>query len=121
MPIQQDDQLFLIFQAARPYIPKNTFTYSFLITTLRAVLILNGITIFGGLIWHGSFEAQEMFRFFVVLSTVLSSRVLLMLRGGSITKGTPLTSNGIFDLSLVNLPGVPTPRQVRKLSSLSGY
>ena len=116
VPIPQDDELTLIFQTARCYIAKNTFTYSFLVTLLRAVLILNGIFLFGGEIWRGSFEAQEVFRFFVVLSTVLSSRVLDMLRGGSISKGTPLIAEGIFDLSLVTLPLVPTPRQVRKYS-----
>lgn len=117
LPVPDLDKLSEVFCSARCYIAENTFIYSFLMTILRAILILNGISTFGGNIWQGTFEGMEVFRFFLVMSTVLPNRALDMLRGGVIKKGTPLFADGKYRLSLLNIPGVPSPRQVRKYRS----
>ena len=69
------------FKAAHRYIPRSSFVYSFLITTLRAVLILNKVHGFGRYIWHGSPEGKDVLRFFAVLSTVATESVMDALRG----------------------------------------
>ena len=46
-------------KAAHRYIQRSSFVYSFLITTLRAVLILNHVHGFGRYIWHSTPEGKD--------------------------------------------------------------
>jgi hypothetical protein len=108
------DVLTATFTAARPYISRYCFVYSFLLTLLRAVLILNCVPGYGRNVWTDSLEGMDVLRFFAVLYTISSGSVLEALRGGAIARGTPIRVGGIYDLRLVNLPCVPSKRMLQR-------
>ena len=111
-----------MFLQARPYIPDKTFVYSFLYTIFLSILILNGIIApFGGRIWSNSFEGQDIFRFCCFIYTVISSKVLDILRGGNMKKGDLPMHKGIFDLRRINLPNIPNSTEVHKIMGKSRF
>ena len=107
------------FKAAHRYIQRSSFVYSFLITTLRAVLILNHVHDFGRYIWHSRPVGKDVLRFFAVLSTVATESVMDALRGGAIPNETDTFVDGVFDLRLLRLVAVPTSRTLRSYMGTS--
>jgi hypothetical protein len=80
---------------------------------LRAILILNGVTEFGGRIWAGSFEGSDIFRFCCYLYAALPRKSLDVLRGGPMKKGHFPKYEGAYDLRRVCLPNIVGSREIR--------
>lgn len=83
------DELTNTFNAAREYILRESFAYSFIMAMLRAILALNNVEgyVRGRHInYFGTFEGQDVLRFFCVLYTVTSARVIDVFRGGEMTR-----------------------------------
>ena len=116
-PPEEADSLFSLFVAARPYIQEVSFTYSFLVTLLRAVLILNSVLEYGRYIWHGTFEGGDVCRFFCVLGTIYPRRVVSVLRGAA-QSAFVVPAGGKFPLGCIGLPCVPSERTVRSLMAI---
>ena len=106
------------FLAAHKYILRDSFAYSFIITMLRASFALNRVEGFvrgRHFNYFATFEGQDVLRFFCVLYTVTSASVIDELRGGEMTtEKRNAKHKGCFDLRNTILPGIPSPRQLRK-------
>ena len=115
----ETDYLSSLFTAARPYIQGTSFTYSILVTLLRAILILNSVFDYGGRIWYGNYEGEDVCRFFCVLGTIYPRRVLSVLRGDS-HNAYMVRADGskIFNLGSIGLPCVPSARTVQELMAV---
>lgn len=116
-PPEEADSLSSLFVAARPYIQEVSFTYSFLVTLLRAVLILNSVFEYGRYIWHGTFEGGDVCRFFCVLGTIYPRRVLSVLRGAAQSAFVVPTGEK-FPLGDIGLPCVPSARTVQSFMAI---
>lgn len=112
-PAQDEDLLSEVFKVTRPYIQNPSFIYALFMTMLRAVLILNHIYTFGRLVWHGDKEGTDVLRFCAVLYVISGASTIDMLRGGAVAKNAETLVDGKFNMLLRNVPGIPSPRQLR--------
>ena len=107
------DELKETFLKAHEYIMRDCFVYSFLMTMLRAILALNYVEGFvrgRHFNYFGTFEGQDVLRFFCLLYTVAPAKTIDILRGGAMSRETRNARyKGVFDLRNLNLPGVPSP------------